>query len=677
MTAAVIRPRPSRRRGRRSKAGQVLVLFALAAVVVVSMVALAIDGGFGLVQMRRAQNAADFAAVAGTNAVKGVCQGSSGAPTNATVYSAVQDVIDQNSAAVNAGWTGTYLDRTGAVISAGGSAYTVANNNSYPPANACGVSVNVTPSWQPFLAQVMGVKNLTSTASAKAVLNPGSGQSVAIVALDQLQPHEVLGGGLGTFNVYGTIFANSTVPYGPWNTTKNNAVFDDVVDAKDNANLILHGIMETAGNNWPLDWCFGDSTSATPPYNITPPSYPPTPDPYNTAVCAGGSGSATVTLKYDQIVNKQSQISDPLLPVAGTGGVPDPFDQTNGTGGWWQGLCGGQTQPTTYSATPAAVNGTTVLQPGYYPNPVIITSGNVQFADCTGAYDTTQTATAFPGVFRFGGGLAILTPAGSTVQGNNVMIATASPVPVPTNVPGSFVNNVYTATGTGNGAPCYPNGVINAKNGGETDSNSPTCGGTTSSAPAPYGSLFTSNAWKGVVAYNQTSYAQDTSQYGTGTNYSLILGGAGTISLTGPVTGMYRDIALFQKRSTPGNFSLDGYPGDSASVTVNGVVYNASLPCNGMPKVNGVCATAGNLPQPNPFAYWDVGIIFNVGGMLQTGVGTGTGYTQTSTGTVTINGPCVVEDFNTDGKTTITIDGTKNTYNLPGVIGSGNPPIVG
>ncbi|HEV7677532.1 MAG TPA: pilus assembly protein TadG-related protein [Candidatus Dormibacteraeota bacterium] len=676
MTAAVIRPRPPHRRSGRGKAGQVLVLFALAAVVVVSMVALAIDGGYGLVQMRRAQNAADFAAVAGTNAVKGVCQGSSGAPSNASVYAAVQDVIDQNSAAVNAGWTGTYLDRNGATITAAGSAYTVSNNNSYPPANACGVSVNVTPSWQPFLAQVMGVKNLTSTATAKAVLNPASGQNVAIVALDQLQPHEVLGGGKGSFNVYGTIFANSTVPYGPWNSTHNNAVYDDVVDAKDSSNLILHGIMETAGNNWPLDWCFSDSSSASPPYNATP-VYPLTKDPFNTATC-NANGTITTPLSYNQIVNKQSQITDPLLPVAGTGGVPDPFDQTSGTGGWGQGLCSGQTVPTTYSSTPAAVNGTTVLQPGYYPNPVIITTGNVQFADCSGSYDTTQANTAYPGVFRFGGGLAILTPVGSTVQGNNVMIATATPVPVPTNVPGSFVSGVYTATGTGNGAPCYPTGVTNANSKGETDANSPTCGGTTSTAPAPFNSVFTtSTSWKGVVAYNQTSYAQDSSQYGTGTNYSLILGGDGTITLTGPSTGIYRDIALFQKRATPGNFSLDGYPGDSANVTVNGVVYNASLPCNGMPKVNGVCATAANLPQPNPFAYWDVGIIFNVGGMLQTGVGTGTGYPMTSAGKVQINGPCVVEDFNTDGNTTIVIDGTKNTYNLPGVIGSGNPPIVG
>jgi Flp pilus assembly protein TadG len=663
-----MRPRFRRRELRRAKRGQVMVLFALAAVVVVGMVAVAIDGGYGLVQMRRAQNA-----VAGTNAVKSVCQGSASPPTNASVYAAIQDVIDQNSAAVNAGWTGTYLDRTGATIpnsSNGNQPYTVTNTNAYPPAIACGVSVQVTPSWQPFIAQIVGVNNLTSTATAKSVLNPAIGQSVAIVALNQIMPHEVLGGGTGNFNVYGTIFANSTVPYGPWNQTHNGNVYNDVVDAKDTSNLVLHGIMETVGNQWPLDWCFGNSGAPPPPYNNTPPVGKHSPDPFNTAICSNVPN--LTPLKYDQIVNGQSQISDPLLPVGGSGGVIDPFvDNT-------QGLCPGENSGPTLRSVPAPVNGTTTLLPGEYTSPVIITSGNVQFADCSGAFDPVATNTAiYPGVFRFDKGLALMTPAGTTVQGNNVMIATGSPVPLPANVPGSWSGSTFVASGTGNGAPCYPAGVNTTGGKPETDAGSPVCGGTTSSAPAPFGSLFTSTAWSGVISYNQSTYAKDTSQYGTGYNFSLMLGGAGTITLTPPNTGMYRDIGLFQQRATAGNFGLDAYPGDSATITVNGVVYNASLPCNGIPKVNGVCASLNNLPQPNPFAYWDVGVVFNNGGMLQTGVGTGTNYPKTSTGTVTINGPSVVEDFNTDGATTIVIDGTKNTYNLPGVVGSGNPPIVG
>ena len=57
------------RSGRRAGAdereqGAVLVIFAIAMVVLVGITALAIDGSFGFVRNRRAQNAADFAAFA-------------------------------------------------------------------------------------------------------------------------------------------------------------------------------------------------------------------------------------------------------------------------------------------------------------------------------------------------------------------------------------------------------------------------------------------------------------------------------------------------------------------------------------------------------------------------------------------------------------------------------------
>jgi hypothetical protein len=542
------------------------------------------------------------------------------------------------------------------------------------------VTVKVTPSWQPFLAQVMGVSNMTSTATAKSVLNPATGKPIAIVALNTVMPHEVLGGGTGTFTVFGTIFANSTVPYGPWNQNKNGVVYDDVVDAKDYSNLVLHGYMTTAGTNWPLDWCFGDASSPSPPNNALPVPATGThsPDPWNTATCNGGSGSQTVTLRYDYVKSGQSQIPDPLLPVGGVGGVPNPWTASSPTyTASSNGVCPGQSSAPVFTSTPAAVNGTTTLLPGEYTSPVVITSGNVVLTDCGNVLQTNLATNQYPGIFRFDKGLAILTPAGTTVQGNNVMIATSAPVAVPGNVPGSVVSGSFVGSGSGNGAPCYPTSVTTTSNVSETDSGSPSCGGVNSSAPAPFGSLFATQ-YKGVTLLNQSTFKADNpAKYGTGTNFGLILGGAGTITLNPPNSGVYSGIQLFQDRNVPANFGFDAYPGDSATVTVTGVVYNGSLPCNGMPTVNGACATGANLPQPNPFDYWDVGIVFSAGGMLQAGVGTGTGYPNTSTGTVTINGPCVVEDFNTDGKTVITIDGSKNTYSLPGVVGSGNPPLVG
>jgi hypothetical protein len=681
-------------RPRSSKHGQVMILFALALILVLGMAAIAVDGGYGLVQFRRAQNAADFAAVSGTNQLKGLCSGAGNAPSNQTVYNAIQDVVDVNASAVGGNWTGTYLDSSGNVIKdTSGNPIVVTNSSStVPPTTACGVSVNVSPQWAPFLAQVLGYKSLSSTANAKSVVTPGQGNPIGIVALDEVSPHEILGGGTGTFQVYGTIFANSTVPYNPWGGQIFHGYdYVDVVDAKDNSNLILHGIMQTVGPNWPLDWCFGQSSPAD-QYNATDrdsdgdnDSDPSTDtdsgsdtnaDPYNNATCTAGP----VTLKYNHININNTQINDPLLPNGGIGGVSDPFASTT------LGNCPPATSPPTFNALPAPVLiggvSTYVLQPGDYTNTVIVPSNaNVQFADCSGSYDATSSNTAqYPGVFRFEKGLDLQPAAGFTVLGNNVMIATGDPLPVAGNVPGSVSGGTFTASGTGNGAPCFPTGVNRQANDAETDANSPKCGGTDTLPSGPY---------YGVRTWNQTNYStQQASLYGTGTNFSLILGGQGTITLTSPGTGPYRDVMLFQKRGDYANLGLNAEPNDSATITLSGLVYDTSIPCYGFPGTSataqnpfsGTCTSAATYKAAvpnNPFSFWDLGTTFHNGGTLQTGVGIGTGYPNPSTGSVTINGTCLVGDFNTDGNTTITIDGRTNKYALPGVLGSGNPPIVG
>ena len=55
---------PVFRRQQRQR-GQVMILFALAMIVILGMMAIALDGSYGFVQNRRAQNATDFAAFAG------------------------------------------------------------------------------------------------------------------------------------------------------------------------------------------------------------------------------------------------------------------------------------------------------------------------------------------------------------------------------------------------------------------------------------------------------------------------------------------------------------------------------------------------------------------------------------------------------------------------------------
>jgi hypothetical protein len=129
------------------------------------------------------------------------------------------------------------------------------------------------------------------------------------------------------------------------------------------------------------------------------------------------------------------------------------------------------------------------------------------------------------------------------------------------------------------------------------------------------------------------------------------------VTLTGPSTGAYGGdgadgIVLYQDPNTAANYGFDAEAGDAAKITINGVVYNASLP---------------NYGVGGPLDYWDGvggGVVFYQGGTLQTGFGTGwsNGPAQ-SGGSVTLNGTAVVDDFNTDGTTNITIAG--GTYTPP------------
>ncbi len=68
---------------------------------------------------------------------------------------------------------------------------------------------------------------------------------------------------------------------------------------------------------------------------------------------------------------------------------------------------------------------------------------------------------------------------------------------------------------------------------------------------------------------------------------------------------------LYQDPDTQTNYGFDAEPGDAATITLTGVVYNASL---------------ANYGASSPQDYWDGeggGIPFYAGGTLQTGFGAG------------------------------------------------------
>ena len=701
-----------RRSNQGAQRGQVIVLFALVLLILLGMAAVAVDGGFGLVQQRRAQNGADFGAQAGTKSLASLCSGGN-APAAGSIYNEIQGLISANAPDVGSSWKGYYLNAAGGDIP-NSTTPTQVTTLDVPPPNACGVRVSLDPKWNTYVANVLGAKQMTTTAQARSVNSPQPGGGVGIVALDEVNPHQILGGGDGSFDVFGTIYANSSVPYHPWdgqrywctdaprpasedlskNPNCSQLQYVDVVDAKEGSQLILHGVMKTVSGNIPLDWCFGNKTMAWgpsdnggPPNKVRPAGIT-TPDPYNTALCGGLTGPGSVNLQYDLISVNNPQILDPLAPAQG--GLNDPFLKTGTGAGWNTSLCPGESSPPARTVG-APVGGVYQLYPGEYSSPVILVGANVNLNDCG--------ANGYPGIYRFDGGLDLRPGTGQTVTGINVMVATSQALKEPGNVPGTVTGGNFVASGTpGNGAPCFPvNPGVVYNFGGATETDAPTalCAGTNPAARPNCGTVICPNTpngpYYGVKTYHMGgSNSQDTGTYGTGTNFSLILGGSGIISLSPPAYGQYRGVGLFQDRSMPANFGLDAEPNDSATVSVVGVAYNASDPCYGYPKYAGNCTNASNyasLVPSNPYNFWDTGTPFKSGGVMQTGLGMGTVKTPSgpfptkSSGSVTIYGPCVVADFNTDGATTITIDGRGNaqfpSYSLPGVAPSGNPKITG
>ena len=113
-----------------------------------------------------------------------------------------------------------------------------------PPPGACGVIVNAKPAWAPFFAGIFGIHKFQGYASG-SVGNVAKGPPIGIVALNKVGPHEILGGGTGTFVVSGTIFVNSNVANQPWTSSSSGLEWDDAIDAKTSSNLYVYGPIDT------------------------------------------------------------------------------------------------------------------------------------------------------------------------------------------------------------------------------------------------------------------------------------------------------------------------------------------------------------------------------------------------------------------------------------------------
>jgi hypothetical protein len=168
---------------RKRQRGQALTLFVLALTAIVLGVAVVVDGGYAYAQRRQSQNAADFAALAGTRIVGQALTGRpAGAGNASNVEAAIRSTVAANGAdLVDA----QYVDHTGAALGSVVDAVTI-------PVDAFGVVVNANTNWSPFLLGVIGIVDWNAGATATA-LTPGEsrGGGVLPVGIDESDYNEL------------------------------------------------------------------------------------------------------------------------------------------------------------------------------------------------------------------------------------------------------------------------------------------------------------------------------------------------------------------------------------------------------------------------------------------------------------------------------------------------------
>ena len=674
------------RRGRSS--GQIMIMLAASMMVIVAMLAVAIDGGFGDVEHRRAQNAADAASVAGAKLLNAWCErkGLSIRPSENDLYTTMSEVIAQNDPGIP--WTADYLDTNGVKIgpppgyqhwfSVSVSPPLIRNAPQDAPdtPDACGVQVNSSPKWTTFFATIVGHSTLTSATGAIAGNAKSSAQSIGIISLDQTDIHAVLGGGFGTFTVDSDIRLNFQGCC-------------DAIDVKEGSKMDINGAIYSPIFA-PLDpFCWPTRVG---PWPTGGPNAYPASEPWN-----GGVGWKCNPRYGTGVVSYNSYGIKPVFPDP----LAEPLGAPYPTEGYVPFFVGCDKVGPFYSlpvypaGTPASVweprippvVGPPTVQPGIYNFPVKI-STTTRFADCTGPagahqYDPAGVAgtSTPPGIFVMQQGLDIHLSAGQRVDGLNVMIATSSPFPEAGNVPFNPAVGApnFGRISDGNGSPCligtagYTQEIAQLNQGlGPEPMQAPRrvpCAG----APGQFATPDANHADGGPIADCNVGCTGFTPEFwGTGQNDSLIIeGSGGTVTLEAAQSGLYAQMLFFQDRQHDANFGFDAKADDAVNINVLGTLYNA-ISGNGASAApwSALCPTFNRapywgVPQPcdGPDAYaWaslSDGIPLRAGGILQVGYGINELETHPSkaSAVVNISGVAVVTDFNTDGLSAITIAG--------------------
>lgn len=683
-----------------------MVLFAISLVVLVVAVGLAIDGGYGLLQYRQAQNAADFAAEAGAQALFPNCTASGNPlPANELIYD-INALVATNSPSTLTtgsgpwGWTGYYLASTKLPLLLAGKQipiYTGGYPGGASPVGACGVHLDVSPQWPPFIAQMVGLTKLKTAAGASAVNEAAAGgPQTGIVALAENGAHTILMAGDGVFEVQGTIYDNSNgcLTYVSPGTYPNETIANkcgswgtsDILDGKQSGTMYDWGNLEfSAAVTTPWDGCF-NSTAPTVknPEPVPTPFPPPSPSsqpPTNDQVCSANNTN----------VWTDNWLTTGKAPVTNDG-ILSPGAPTPAAAG-----CGAET----INPTPTSAGGVETYYPGVYTEPLVIT-GNAVLDNCSQTTGVTGADPPNPGVFYFDQGLAIRPAATDTVTGTDVVLVTQDPIPngyiasSASSVVG--VDNGYQNLGDGEPTIGRGSGNCTISSSGETCTTAPGSGYTCTSGPAGTNCNSDNNATCGnsvcfsgnaVAAGAVSCSSEPNSCLGQGLNDSLQIGGQGTVTLSSPQDGVWNQFVYWQQPTVQdavgsqyplgatlqANIGLDNLLGDSANINLNGVLVDATN-------------IQGQNPQNEQYWGGNASLPFVPGGMLVAGFGIATGPTGSSYGKwgtgftcgtgqagaggagckIYINGLADVGMFQTEGVTQLAINGS--AVAIAGVQGS-------
>jgi hypothetical protein len=150
-------------RSREQPRGQILVLTGLSLTLIVFAAGLVIDVGTGLAQRREAQNASDFAALAGARVMAYYVSGDTANGTDANVADAITNAAIENRAdppVFGAPDGPQYVAENGTLLGFVGDGI---------PTGAVGVQVTTERSWDTFFVRLFGVSTWSTNADARAV----------------------------------------------------------------------------------------------------------------------------------------------------------------------------------------------------------------------------------------------------------------------------------------------------------------------------------------------------------------------------------------------------------------------------------------------------------------------------------------------------------------------------